>query len=85
MTDAGPVTSVADAPGEEQAVCATCSTPYRPILTLGECPVCGTPAPGEFEVPRPLDNDTRITVLVVGSMVANLLILAVLGILYLNS
>lgn len=69
----------------DRIACPTCATHYRPKLTYGECPVCGTSAPGEHAVQRRLDDDTRVTALVVGSMLANLLILAVLGILYLNS
>lgn len=66
--------------------CWVCGTRYRPALTVGECPVCGRPTdgPAARTVPRPLDADTRVLLLVGGAMAANLLILAVLAGLYLT-
>lgn len=76
-----------DTSDEPTVVCATCATGYKVRLTLGECPVCGTPADHVegVKIPRRIDSETRTTALVVGAMVANLLILAVLAVLYLSS
>ncbi len=67
--------------------CWVCATTYRPTLTGGECPVCGRPTDGlpASALPSSLDPDTRVTLLVVAAMAANLLILAVLAGLYLTT
>ena len=77
-------------PGGRQPIatsCWVCATTYRPKLTAGECPVCGRPTDGlpASALPSSLDPDTRVTLMVVAAMAANLLILAVLAGMYLTS
>lgn len=61
--------------------CSRCEVDYHPKLTAGECPVCGE-VPTDVDaslLPRPLDDDTRMTALMVSTMALNLVILAVLA------
>lgn len=72
---------------EFRTTCWVCGTGYRPRYTAGACPVCGRPADRvpDAAVPRTLDPDTRITALVVGSLLVNLLVLGALAVLFLTA
>lgn len=72
---------------DPRVACARCGVAYRPRLTHGACPVCGEEPVGidPALLPRPLDDDTRITAILVATMAANLGILAVLAVLFLRA
>lgn len=67
--------------------CQRCGVGFRPRLTDGACPVCGElPVDADPSLlPRPLDDDTRVTAIIVVTMAANLVVLALLAAAFLGS
>lgn len=62
---------------DDLLTCARCTTPYRPALTVGDCPVCGLVGdPGQHLAG--MDEGTRPVVLAVAAMAANLLVFALI-------
>lgn len=65
--------------------CSHCDVEYRPKLTRGECPVCGT-VPEDVDptlLPNAIDADTRVTGFIIATMALNLVILSVLAVAFL--
>ncbi|HUR51036.1 MAG TPA: hypothetical protein VMZ11_02820 [Mycobacteriales bacterium] len=68
-----------------RVVCARCSAPFDPSLTLHRCPVCDTAAPGPALAPRVWDDpDDRLLAIVTAATLANVLLLAVLALVVLS-
>ncbi|MDP9102200.1 MAG: hypothetical protein M3N21_08665 [Actinomycetota bacterium] len=56
--------------------CSRCAISYAPVLTGGECPVCGCRAPGHVLGPRRwADLDERLLLLTLAATIANALLL----------
>lgn len=60
---------------EQRMTCPRCATPYRPTLTLGDCPVCGLVGDPSQHVVG-VGAETRPVVLAVAAMAVNLLVFA---------
>lgn len=74
-------------PEVTSVTCARCAVDYRPRLTAGVCPVCGE-VPVDVDprlLPRPVDADTRMTAIIIATMAANLVVLALLAVAFLGS
>lgn len=70
-----------------QVGCPRCGVAYRPSLTAGTCPVCGTRPPGaQAHRPRAWEgSDDRLLAIVVVATIANVLLLSLLAVLVLRA